>query len=832
MPPSRFASLAVRSLAVTLVLAGPRPSSAAAIFGVNSVLDAVDIKPGDGLCASAATTCTLRAAIQEASATKTGDVVILVPSGLYRLTLANPGGPGCPAGKTGALEITNYQPRLITVAGEDRFTTIIDGNQLDGVLTVYTSTGSTTNIQGFTIRNGNRLVPGTCRRFGGGIWAQASTGSSGVVNVSSCVITDNLAQAGGGIFNEGATMSVSRTLIRNNHTKFQFPQVSAGGGIENFAGSLTVDASTISDNVAQRVSSGGADDAAGGGVGIFDGPVTIMNSTISGNAADGNGGGIEVFGVIGPTVQLRNVTIAGNTADANGDGIGDGGGIANSTASLALENSLVATNVDPGNEGIDCMAGAFGSFAIRYTLLPALQTCSTHLMPAAVGLLNASPLPVSPLQANGGLTPTHDLLAGSAALDAGDPGGCGLAVDQRGVPRPQGARCDLGAVEGAAPDGDADRVPDAIDDCPSVANLDQRDSDRDGRGDLCDNCPAVSNPGQNPSLCLAASTRSGTIDSAGGTLTAGGVTITVPPGALGGQPSCVSSTCPTSFSITGLTSSEYQLGSSTTGTGLYLSAKLEPEGVTFNAPVTLTFSWPDADAFPGIIDGTSIIETFLRIFQNGNPITGTCGMLLCGSPPCCNIATNTFSVTVTSFSEFDLVDDSACAPQPLGDAVLRLAHLKPPPGDDRLRLGGELTLDPGTSVTDIATTSGLGISFGDAAHGPIAAARLGPGVYDPKQKRGWRKKKGGTVWRYRDQSSRPPGGIRRAVVTAQGSDAQGRPRAALVVRGRGVSYVADTSAEATVTLTPHQGPCFTARFPGAPGPRCVFGKAGKSLRCK
>src|SRR5207244_3414934 len=40
------------------------------------------------------------------------------------------------------------------------------------------------------------------------------------------------------------------------------------------------------------------------------------------------------------------------------------------------------------------------------------------------------------------------------------------------------------------PDTDADGIPDAADDCPMVADPDQRDTDGDGAGDACDPCPA------------------------------------------------------------------------------------------------------------------------------------------------------------------------------------------------------------------------------------------------------------------------------------------------------------------------------------------------------
>jgi hypothetical protein len=57
------------------------------------------------------------------------------------------------------------------------------------------------------------------------------------------------------------------------------------------------------------------------------------------------------------------------------------------------------------------------------------------------------------LQNNGGPTKTHALPAGTPAIDAGNIAGCvdgdGAAIhaDQRGVPRPFGSRCDVGAYE-------------------------------------------------------------------------------------------------------------------------------------------------------------------------------------------------------------------------------------------------------------------------------------------------------------------------------------------------------------------------------------------------
>ena len=62
---------------------------------------------------------------------------------------------------------------------------------------------------------------------------------------------------------------------------------------------------------------------------------------------------------------------------------------------------------------------------------------------------------LSPLQNNGGPSETMALGPGSAAIDAADDATCAAPpvnnLDQRGVTRPQGLHCDIGAVEQFCP---------------------------------------------------------------------------------------------------------------------------------------------------------------------------------------------------------------------------------------------------------------------------------------------------------------------------------------------------------------------------------------------
>jgi hypothetical protein len=238
------------------------------------------------------------------------------------------------------------------------------------------------------------------------------------------VVTDNVASAGGAIYNMGTLTVTNCTISRNFADGIDKPGqgCGSGGGIMHLReGLVTIMNSTISDN--QGTGKGGGIKTSCAA------PMTLINSTVSGNSTTGNGGGIYVMG----TTNLIHCTISGNVA-----GTGGGGGGVYIRGTLDLTNTLIAGNVT----GLDCVIGSgdrnHGSVGANINSLIADGSCD----PAHSGdpRLDA-------LAANGGDTLTHALLPDSPAVDAVPPGECPVASDQRGMPRPQGVACDIGAFE-------------------------------------------------------------------------------------------------------------------------------------------------------------------------------------------------------------------------------------------------------------------------------------------------------------------------------------------------------------------------------------------------
>jgi hypothetical protein len=128
-------------------------------------------------------------------------------------------------------------------------------------------------------------------------------------------------------------------------------------------------------------------------------------------------------------VEVINSTLSGNSSGPNGRG-----GISNwSSGPVTLKNTIVANNPSGNCEGIFIDGG--GNLSYPETTCPGIK---------------ANPS-LGPLKNNGGPTETMALPIGSAAVDAANDAICAALpvdnFDQRGVTRPLGTHCDIGAYE-------------------------------------------------------------------------------------------------------------------------------------------------------------------------------------------------------------------------------------------------------------------------------------------------------------------------------------------------------------------------------------------------
>jgi len=456
-PLTRLAALAIAAFAVVT-------PGAAITFTVNSIVDIPDSFPGNGICETASGTgvCTLRAAVQEANADGGADQIVLQPNTTYLLTRAGADNTAL----NGDLDITDN----VTIVGGGA-TTVVDGNGavtqdrvfevpsgcidnmgfppncLDGVLVV--------TLSSLTVQHGRAVSTG------GGI------GNLGNLTVENCVIKDNALTGattyGGGIESLGS-LTLTNSIVAYNIAGGD----GMGAGVYT-AGPLTIDGTSFTGNQGAGYGGGlgvygasfkalvrnstfdGNGAALGGGIFNDGTELTLVNSTVSGNNSDGAGGG--VYAKAG-TTGLYNVTVANNRANADGLNGGDGGGVQNLAAStFLLSSTIVAGNDelhvenrgDPPTLKSDDCSGPFQAQAANLFEHVDTGHCSI------AGPYTIAQAKLGPLQDNGGENATHALLAGSAAIDTGatcpDKIGAALSADQRGVARPQGVACDIGAFE-------------------------------------------------------------------------------------------------------------------------------------------------------------------------------------------------------------------------------------------------------------------------------------------------------------------------------------------------------------------------------------------------
>lgn len=317
-----------------------------------------------------------------------------------------------------------------------------------GTLTILTSTFSSNRA---TASGG--FPGGAATAYGGAIHFPLS--ASGAITISNSSFYSNTATANGAI---GMTPGSANAK---------------GGGVYagDFGSPLTIYGSTFAYNIVNAAgangqpagSSAAPGNGAGGGIFSYAGKTNITNSTIYSNSVTaitngsttlsyGNaaGGGVSIEGAA--TGNFNSVTVLDNQMRFNGTtGSGDGAGInvAPFSGFVNLTNTVVARNTHSsgGASTTENCTSPNPQPTSQKSFGYNLSDDATCLLTATGDLQNSptATLNFGPLADNGGPTKTIEPLAGSPALDTGNTT-C-LAVDQRGASRPQGAKCDKGAME-------------------------------------------------------------------------------------------------------------------------------------------------------------------------------------------------------------------------------------------------------------------------------------------------------------------------------------------------------------------------------------------------
>jgi hypothetical protein len=401
---SAIASTVLVALVATAALAA---SAQAAIYTVGTHSDTAR-----GLSCEdpASGACSLRQLIEYENAlepTPTTPDVILVPSGRYELIY-------------GTITIT----QSLVIEGAGARTTSVDispdGYQ-ERVFSAQSPGESAIGIIGLEIAGGTAAADEGYGEFGGDIR------NKGSLLLGEDWITEGTASVGGGIANVAGTLVLERSLVSDNHATTGSGE---GGGIQNYGfancdGScspgqkavLAIEDSTVAENNATV------------GAGIY--------SLAEDGVADENG------------VSIINSTIAYNSTSPCIGCIGAGAGLRTTDGTIDVVGSIVAYNSETNGGKIAYINCSASPPAKIVSLGYNLETGTDCGFESTGDLQGTSPdFSSSTPQNNGGNTDTLAPEPTSPVVDA-IPTSWSFCdgIDQRGVIRPQGAGCDIGAVE-------------------------------------------------------------------------------------------------------------------------------------------------------------------------------------------------------------------------------------------------------------------------------------------------------------------------------------------------------------------------------------------------
>jgi fibronectin-binding autotransporter adhesin len=274
---------------------------------------------------------------------------------------------------------------------------------------------------------------------GGGLYLyQASSPGS----ISNTTFTGNLAQGGFNLATGGGLElfgSATETLNNCNFAQNMAESIPGSTDVDALGGGLYVGNPSVvanncnfTQNIASTAASapltifGTGASGLGGGIEVFAGSLTLSNSTITGNQAIGGPGGPGGTGglargagldAVGSSVAINNTTILGNLAQAGPGSTGEpggyahGGGVFNGDSTITITNSTLADNSARGGAGGAGAAGGVGQGGGYYST-------SFLTLPTSVSFQNSL---VTLNQATGGA-------GGSGASGGNADGGC-LFID-------------------------------------------------------------------------------------------------------------------------------------------------------------------------------------------------------------------------------------------------------------------------------------------------------------------------------------------------------------------------------------------------------------------
>ncbi|HET9104776.1 MAG TPA: choice-of-anchor Q domain-containing protein [Solirubrobacteraceae bacterium] len=472
--------------------------ASAATFTVNTTVDSIH----SGGCATSASTCSLRDAVIAADAAGGANTITFSLPSPQTYTLTSTA-TSADDPTNGDLDVTGST--TLTIAGGGAGGTTIDANQKDRAFAV--DPGASLTLTGVTVTGGQPSPNSSGNSDGGAIYSDgtlnlnsdiftndvAPFGSggairqagSGALTVRNTTFTSNTAAYdGGAIANSSSgplTITGNTFGVENGLGSYSGGNRGAyeGGAITDAASSSAVIAdSTFSENRARTGSTGSGGGAmalsgtsyeldrdefdgnssgtAGGAIVWTHGTLTGRGDAFVGNSADTAGGGALLALAIQP-LTLSDTTFSNNAGTRGGaldfeastpvdlvnDTLWDNGnavfgadGLA--TASRGVQNTVIAA---PNGGGTQCAA----PFPLGVDMGHNLSSDNSCLS-GAQGDLSNTPVTLSPPANNGGTVLTNAEPSGAPTIDAGTNGVC-PGLDARGVSRPQGAACDIGAYE-------------------------------------------------------------------------------------------------------------------------------------------------------------------------------------------------------------------------------------------------------------------------------------------------------------------------------------------------------------------------------------------------